>query len=247
MAKAKTAILSDIHGNEEALGRVFARLDELGIEHVYHLGDVVGYGQGGRGCLERLQERGILSVQGNHDGNIEKPRDPRMRPEAQDALDREFEKLTPEQVRFLKELPEQRVLEDAFVLVHGALTGRDDYILTNQALRENRELLRNQYQGIKVCFFGHTHLPMVIAGSKPELGFQETRTVEMDPFASYLINPGSVGQPRDKSPLASFAVWDREAHTLTIERVVYDVTAEQTRMREAGLDAKLINRIALGV
>jgi len=241
------AVVSDVHGNREALTAVLADIDARGIRQIFCLGDIVGYGEAGTACLRTLRERDALCVQGNHDGNIAPPRDPGMRAEAHATLAREHDLLTEEERRWLQTLPTERVVEDTVLLVHGALTGRDDYILNSDAVKKNRDLLRERYGGIRFCCFGHTHLPMIIQGGRVTMEFAETTEVELDPFATCLVNPGAVGQPRDRNPAASYAVLAPAANRLSIVRVLYDVAAEQARMRAAGLDERLTRRIAMGI
>jgi diadenosine tetraphosphatase ApaH/serine/threonine PP2A family protein phosphatase len=170
-----------------------------------------------------------------------------MRGEALEVLEREFNELADEEVSYLQQLPHPLPVDDRMVLAHGSLTGRDDYILNAAAVKACRELLLETYAGMRFCFFGHTHLPMVICGTSVDTEFRESRTVELDPFANYLVNPGSVGQPRDQCPQASYALFEPEESCLTIRRVEYNIEAEQARMAGAGLPEKLIRRIAVGV
>lgn len=241
------AVVSDVHGNREALQTVFADIDRRGIQKVYCLGDIVGYGEAGAWCLSFLRERGVVCVQGNHDGNIDPPRDPGMREEALAVLAREHEILDEADRAFLIKLPAERVVEDAFVMVHGALTGRDDYILNTAAVRRNREILRERYAGLRFLFFGHTHLPMVIQGGWLAMEFPETTDIETKPAdGPVMVNPGAVGQPRDRNPAAAYAVVAPADDRITIVRLPYDVAAEQERMNAAGIDERLVRRLAAG-
>ena len=243
----RIAIISDVHGNTMALDAVLADIDSLGIKTVFHLGDIVGYGDDGAECLRVMQKRGIQSVQGNHDGNIRPPRDPEMRPEAQVALEREFNQMDEAAVNALLALPERLIVEDTLIFVHGSLTGRDEYILNNTAVRENNELMATTFSGLHICFFGHTHLPMFIRGRLVDMEFRIPRTVRLAPRQAYLINPGSVGQPRDRNPQACYGVYDHAKQEFSIRRIPYDIEAQQERMRRAGLPDKLWMRLALGV
>lgn len=243
----RIAILSDVHGNSIALDAVFADIDAQGINAIYHLGDIVGYGDSGADCLRAMQARGVLSIQGNHERNIRPPRDPDMRAEAQCALEHELEQLTEENVETLLALPKEHFIEDVCILVHGALTGCDHYIITNTAVRMNNEMMQSDYPGFHICFFGHTHLPMVIRGKMMDMDFRQPRMVRLAPKQPYLINPGSVGQPRDRCPMASYGIYDHVKQTFTYRRVPYDIPAQQERMRRANLPDKLWMRLAVGV
>ncbi|MFH0911998.1 MAG: metallophosphoesterase family protein [Planctomycetota bacterium] len=242
----RIAVLSDVHGNYEAFRAVLASLQEKGIQKICYLGDIVGYGACGAMCLRLLRQLGIPSVQGNHDGNIRPPRDPEMRPVTQHILDRELMALTTEEVEYLLNLPIREEVEGNLMLVHGAITGRDDYILSPLAAEVNQRVLREHFPETRICFFGHTHVPMVIQGHEVDRSFQETRTFALDSPEPYFINPGAVGQPRDKCPLASYGVYDPAAQTMTIERLPYNIEAEQERMRQAGFDNSTIHRLSIG-
>ncbi|MBN1256844.1 MAG: metallophosphoesterase family protein [Planctomycetes bacterium] len=244
--ESRIAFVSDVHGNLEAFQSVLQDIAEEGVTEIYHLGDIIGYGEAGAACLRILREKGIRTVQGNHDGNIRPPRDEAMRPEAQWVLEREFNLLTEEEIDWLMKLPDREIIDDLFIIVHGALTHRDDYIIDSKSFATNMEIMNSRYGAIPLCFFGHSHMPMVLGGAKAETSFHDNRTIKLENFVSYFINPGSVGQPRDKCPLASYAIYDREANTITIRRVEYDIEAEQLRMQEQNLPDKLIRRIALG-
>ncbi len=240
------AIISDVHGNVEAFTTVLTYLEGLAVERIYCLGDLVGYGQGARECVDLARTRQIVCLQGNHDAQVRPPRDPRMRPEAAAALDIAATQLDQATLGWLETLPRELVVDNLLVLVHGALTGRDDYILTQEALSENMKLLATKYFGLRAGFFGHTHLPLVAGAGKVRTRFAESDVVSLDPDRQYLINPGSVGQPRDGVPMASFAVYDPTESTVAIIRVEYDIAAEQERMRAAGLPDKLWKRLAVG-
>lgn len=246
MSDELIAIVSDIHGNETAFRTALDYLRELAVEKIVCLGDVVGYGQGARACVELIRSHNIPCIQGNHDAQVRPPRDPRTREEAIVALEHAERTLSTEQIDWLDNLPTQQVFENQLLLVHGAITGRDDYILTREALQANAELLANDYKSINLCFFGHTHLPMVVGGDTLRTKFPNSDIVELAPHTDYMINPGSIGQPRDGVPKTSFVVYDRAAAELTFVRLDYDIATEQERMRAAEFPERLIERLALG-
>lgn len=240
------AIITDVHGNIEALNTVLAEIDKAGIKEIYHLGDVVGYGHAGAECLRIIRERNIVSIQGNHDGDICPPRDKRMREDVQAVLQREMGRLTEEEIEYLKTLPTQRIIEDEIILVHGALTHRDDYIVTTEAVRTNYYKMANEYPKAHICFFGHSHLGMIIGGPQVEMGIHETKTFSLKPESPYLINPGSLGQPRDKCPKTCYCVYNREEQTVTMHRLDYNIEAQQKAMADAGISERIITRLAFG-
>jgi predicted phosphodiesterase len=242
----RIAVLSDIHGNYEAFRTVLTSLSSHGITSIFFLGDIVGYGVSGAQCLRLLKQLPAICVQGNHDGNIRPPRDPQMRPVPQQILDRELMSLTSDEVDYLMLLPEREVIENEIILVHGAVTGRDDYILSPLAAEVNQRVMREQFPDARICFFGHTHIPMILYGTELDRSFQETRTVRLNPEEIYFLNPGSVGQPRDKCPLASYGIYDRAAQTFTVLRIPYNIEAEQERMRKAKFDEGTVKRLETG-
>jgi len=240
------AIISDVHGNETAFAAVLEYIAGTGAAEIYCLGDLVGYGQGAAACVKMAQKHNVRCLQGNHDAQVQPPRDPRMRAEANISLDHALQQLSTSQVEWLKSLPISRVVDNHMILVHGALTGRDDYILTQQAIQENLALLVEKYPECQLAFFGHSHLALVAVGDKVRMRFPETDIVTLKPGERYLINPGSVGQPRDEVPLASFALYDAAESQVIIVRIAYDIEEEQRRMQRAGLPQKLWLRLALG-
>lgn len=240
------AILSDIHGNEEAFRNALEYVKGLGIDRILCLGDLVGYGRGAKACVDLVREYNVTCIQGNHDAQVRPPRDPRMREEAAAALDIALAQLDDKDLDWLRDLPTERVVDDRFVLAHGALTHRDDYILKGEDVRKNVALLRERYAGIDLCFFGHTHIAMVVGNGKVVQKIVESNVIPLEPGKPYLVNPGSVGQPRDGVPLSSFAILDPDEGHVMIIRLEYDVKTEQRRMQDAGLPPRLWQRIALG-
>lgn len=242
------AIISDIHGNEEALRAVLEVIRSRNVDEIVCLGDVVGYGASVNECMKLVRENCRRVVQGNHDGEILPPRNPRMRQEAIEALQYAQKVLDKESIDWLLALPHPLVIDEtAFLAVHGAITGRDNYILAQKDVNDNLDLLENDYPQLNVAFFGHSHLPMILAraGVLTTFSAPETELSLMD-NDNYLINPGSVGQPRDGVNKASFAIYDTQRQAVSILRVDYDIEKEQEKMRRAGLADKTVERIARG-
>lgn len=164
------------------------------------------------------------------------------------ALEWTHEKVGDANALYLKKLPQGRVVDDEFVLVHGSLVDRDAYILSPAEIRRNMQTFKRDFPGAKVCFYGHTHMPALI-GTKPGsvfLDIRESRTFKLSRRDIYLINPGSVGQPRDKCPLSSFAVFDLAKWSVTFFRKEYDVAGAQKAIIEAGLPRGFASRLAAG-
>lgn len=242
----RVLIVADIHGNLEALEAVLAAAGS--VDRVWCLGDVVGYGPRPRECVERIRElAGATTVLGNHDaaclGRL--PLDG-FNPVARYALRWTMQQLGPEERAFLEGLPERLVLADV-TLVHGSLRAPVwEYIFTTEQAIATFDLL-----GTRLCFFGHTHVPFVLREDAARRGRPPTRPVDGDVLevatGRFLINPGSVGQPRDGDPRAAFALWEPDRQLVTFRRVPYNIPAVQAEMRRAGLPAFLIERLAIGL
>ncbi len=241
-------IISDIHGNEEALKAVLECGRANGVDDFICLGDVIGYGASVNECIELVRENCSLVVQGNHDGEIMPPRNVLMVPEAQIALDYALRVLSKESVDWLLSLkhPVEKV-EGHFLAVHGSIEGRDNYIFSNKDVEANFRLLKQYFPEDNLVFFGHTHLPMVLGERKAVTEVKEDTSFKLGVENLYLINPGSVGQPRDKVAKASFAIYYPDDHEVNIHRVEYDIKKEQDKMIAAGLPGKNSYRIEHGV
>lgn len=241
----RVAVISDIHANLTALETVFAYLDKEEIKEVYCLGDIVGYGASSVECVEFIQQRNVTCVQGNHDAQVREPRDPRMRMEAVAGLILAENQLSRDAKDWLAELPCQRAFPQLrALLVHGAITDRDDYILSLDSVFDNLSLLRNRHADCQVCFFGHTHLAMVLTNEDIHTSIVQDQVFDLSVCEEVLVNPGSVGQPRDGCPHASFAIYCPDQQWVKIMRLPYDIALEQKRMEEANLPIK--SRIRLG-
>jgi diadenosine tetraphosphatase ApaH/serine/threonine PP2A family protein phosphatase len=249
----RVAVLSDIHANLRALDAILAQAGA--VDAVWHLGDVVGYGPDPDAVVDRLQERGAIGVQGNHDlaatgDNVIRD----FNPDARAAMEWTRRTITPATRDWLAALPIRRVV-DSYCLAHGS--PRDpiwEYIVTESVAAANLELLPTAHG-----LFGHTHLPMafVLAGdlrAGDPLADDQVATLRPEPGAQLslegrraLVNPGSVGQPRDGDPRASALILDTTGGVVTWIRAAYDIEATQQAMRAARLPARGISRLGLGI
>ena len=243
-------ILSDIHGNLEALEAVLAHAERQGYDAALVLGDLVGYGADPNTVIERIQALGpVAMVRGNHDkvaAGMENASSFNLA--ARRAVAWTSTALTPENLAFLVALPEGPILVDDDVeICHGAPSDEDKYLF--EAGDAAHALLESQRP---ICFFGHTHVQVVYQLSGDDSldvsGFDESsgRRLTLDPTCKYLINPGSVGQPRDGDARASYALVDTGARELMLFRVPYDVEEAQAKIRAAGLPEILAARLGLG-
>ena len=241
----QVAIVSDIHSNWEALQSVLTKIDELGIERLYCLGDIVGYGADPNRCVEALFERAAVLIRGNHDkaaaGLMEVDYFNEL---ARQAVFWTRSALSGENMRRVRELESGPRPEGPLLLCHGSPQDEDEYIFQLGVARAAFRTMGERFPQQRVCLFGHTHQPVVIEESGE--AFYPEETVRLEPDRSYLINPGSVGQPRDGDPLASFGVFDEDGPSFTLHRVEYPVEEAQRRILEAGLPAMLARRLASG-
>ena len=239
------AVLSDIHANLAALDAVLA--DAGPVDAVWQLGDIVGYGPEPDAVVERLRDVGAIGVRGNHDAaacggsEIEW-----FNPEARRAMEWTRRAIGPATVEWLADLPDRRT-EGVCDLVHGS--HREplwEYVTSSSIARANLAVLE---PGARVGLHGHTHIPVAFVEEGDALA-----VVRGGPGASLelhgrraLINPGSVGQPRDGDPDASYLLWEPDEDRVTWRRVAYDVAAVQRAVRDAGLPPSLAARLAVGL
>lgn len=239
----KYAILGDIHANLEALTAVLNDAEEQGVTHYACTGDVVGYNADPKTCLHMIKKRECKIVQGNHDYYAACNESMELfTPMAQKSIRWTRKQLSPFERKFLRHLPLIVDIEN-FTLVHSSLSNphRWNYIFKRKMADAN---FRNQFNA--VCFYGHTHVPLAfVKGEKSlEKGFYETLNIR--PGYQYLINVGSVGQPRDRNPKAAYVIYDLEAQTVTMRRVDYDMELTQKKIRAAGLPFRNALRLAHG-
>ncbi|MBI4322823.1 MAG: metallophosphoesterase family protein [Candidatus Omnitrophica bacterium] len=247
------AILSDIHSNLEALSAVLDHLASERIDRYLCLGDAVGYGADPEACLGRLRACRAVSVCGNHEWACLGKLDVRWLNEAaRTAILWTRDRLGFSDLDVLRRWP-LVATEEAVTLVHGSLSHPDrfEYLVDLAQAVDTAKACRTAY-----CVVGHTHVPVVfeydcstrqparILSSAGELA--EVRLAQPADGMRYVINPGSVGQPRDGDPRASFAILDTQAGTLTVRRVAYDIAGAQRKIREAGLPELLAHRLAVG-
>ncbi len=247
-------IISDIHANLEALRAVFAHAARKRRDAVVFLGDAVGYGASPNQVCERLRSLGnsMLAVRGNHDRVVLDVRQGAVffNSHARQAAAWSAEVLTPANRRFLESIPVgPRVIEPGIAICHGSPADEDDYVFTDSEARSALAAIDT-----RVTFFGHSHIPslfeMVPDVEPPPLVGVVLRgsrmAIDLDPGRRYLINPGSVGQPRDRDPRAAYGMYDSALGRFTLYRVTYDIASAQRRILGAGLPAVLAERLFHG-
>jgi predicted phosphodiesterase len=239
-------ILSDIHANIDALEAVLAAAGDDWTESIV-LGDLVGYGAEPNAVVDRIKAlRPVAIIRGNHDKAACGLDDgENFNQVARFAASWTAEHLTPDNRDYLRELPHgPTTIDERLEICHGSPFDEDHYIF--DAVDATRALESATRQ---VCVFGHTHLPVIFAARGTQLMAdipdEETRVLAIENDVRYLINPGSVGQPRDGDARAAFAFYDSEG-TFTFRRVEYSVSDAQRRIWSAGLPQSLGNRLAIG-
>lgn len=231
----KFAIISDIHSNLEALIAAFEEIDNRNIETVYCLGDIIGYGADPDVCVDLVRERCDDVIRGNHDeaaalyANLSYlPKD------GQKAARHNRKRLTDEHVEYVAGLPYQFNAHNC-TFVHASPQEPASWKRLASFIEA-----QNQFDNFEtdVCFIGHTHIPAIISN---KLGVLSVRR-----GYRYLINVGSVGQPRDFNPRLSFGIFDTETFTYENVRVPYDVERAAAKIKNAGLPRRLAKRLMLG-
>ncbi|MEA2069288.1 MAG: metallophosphoesterase family protein [Verrucomicrobiota bacterium] len=238
----KYAILGDIHANLEALKAVLKDAAEQGVTHYACTGDVVGYNADPKACLQLIRSLNCKTVQGNHDYYAASNESMELfTPLAQKSIRWTRKQLSPFERKHLRHMPLIIDIE-SFTIVHSSLSNphRWNYIFKHKAADAN---FRNQFN--PVCFFGHTHVPLAfVKRTTIEKGFYETLNVR--PGFQYLVNVGSVGQPRDRNPKAAYAIYDLDEQVITMRRVEYEMEETQRKIRVAGLPFRNALRLANG-
>jgi len=236
-------ILSDIHGNLDALEAVLADAEGR-YDRILCLGDLVGYGAEPNAIVDWARANVGAIVRGNHDKDCS----------SSDSLDHyraiaaasaawTRQHLTAESLQYLRALPRGPLRFEDFDLVHGSPGDEDEYLLTTSDASAHMS-----YLGAQATFFGHTHVQggflMARGGVRP---IQPSSTLELEPDYFYLINPGAVGQPRDGDPRAAYVLYWPKEHVVEYRRVAYDFGKAGAKIRAAGLPAPLADRLAIGI
>jgi diadenosine tetraphosphatase ApaH/serine/threonine PP2A family protein phosphatase len=241
-------ILSDIHANTDALDSVLAAAPAGTWDQLLVLGDLVGYGAEPNGVVDRIRALEPLAViRGNHDKAGSGLEDgSSFNNIARLAAQWTFEALSDANREYLRALPAgPMTIDDGIEICHGAPFDEDHYIFDAEDARRALDAATRP-----LCVFGHTHLPVIFRRDSSMFeGFvpdgSET-TVPLTAGVHYLINVGSVGQPRDGDPRAAFGIYDSAALSVQLRRVIYPVGAAQRRILSAGLPSNLANRLAVG-
>jgi predicted phosphodiesterase len=246
----KYLLLSDMHANWEALQAVLRHARRKRYDAILMLGDVVGYGAAPNQVVEAIAglPGKVYAIRGNHDKVVSGvDGGENFNHVALAAARWTAERLTPGNLHYVRELGRGPVeIEGATTICHGSPLDEDLYVLSDF---DAYEVFSGQSAWL--TFFGHTHVTSMFALVGGGVRVAALRgaggRVDLDPGARYLINPGSIGQPRDRDPRASYMIYDSDRRTVRWYRVVYPVVRAQERIRDAGLPAVLADRLALGM
>jgi diadenosine tetraphosphatase ApaH/serine/threonine PP2A family protein phosphatase len=242
-------VISDIHANLEAFETVMAEARPLGFDKVLLLGDLVGYGADPNAICERVRDlQPDALIRGNHDkvgSGVESPEG--FNAVARSAINWTYDTLTRENREWLAALPAgPMIVDDLIEICHGTPFDEDAYVFDDlDALRAMHSARR------PLCLFGHTHVQVGHYLSRDQFGLatpddRRPFSIPLEDATRYLVNPGSVGQPRDGDPRAGFGIVDTAAKAMTIYRVEYPIVKAQGRILEEGLPDVLAQRLALG-
>ena len=242
-------VLSDIHANATALEASLAAVEGRW-QRVVCLGDIVDYGPDPNEVTERVKALDPIIIRGNHDKAVVGLLDLEgFNPLAQIAAQWTREHMEPANLTYVTEMAAGPVTVDSLTLVHGAYQDEDEYVFV--PMQAMSGLLESPTD---VTFFGHTHYQGGFSYRAGQIGVIQLKPEPGPSFAAlrlergtrYLLNPGSIGQPRDGDPRAAFAIADMDHQVVEFWRVPYDIAAVQERMRKAGLPDPLIERLAAG-
>ncbi len=235
----RIAVISDIHGNLEALNAVIDYLKDTGIKNIYCLGDIVGYGPNPNECVELIAQHARITVIGNHDHAV-------LGLTSTEYFN-DFAKistfwtnnaLSQENRDFLSGLNFTHNFDDV-LLVHATPS---DPPMWHYILSELDARFEFDHFDKRICFIGHSHFPIIFS----QEGFSRRMKQKLDEYDKYIVNVGSVGQPRDGNPKACFCVYDQSTKEIEYVRLTYDVDATRAKIIQAGLPVFLAERLTKG-
>ena len=244
MTELRYGIFSDVHSNLEALDAVIKAYGREEIDKYLCVGDVVGYAANPKECIEKIRLLAMITVAGNHDwASVSLFSTDYFNPNALEAVFWTQRNLDEGGRYFLEHLMPIYKNED-LTLVHGTLDEPGDFNYMTDGYIASRTfgLLETD-----ICFVGHTHVPGVfIKSENDKIHYQEGSTINIKEDSKYIINVGSVGQPRDGDPKAAYCIYDTDNKNVQIKRIGYDVQAARGKIINAGLPGFLGERLLVG-
>ena len=238
----KYAVIADIHSNLEALDVVLADARDQKCTHHACVGDIVGYNANAKECLEIVRKMNMPCVKGNHDEycSCDDALDG-FNPHAAEAVLWTRRQLSDAAKEWLRDLKYIRLVA-SFSMVHATLDVPQRWGYVFDKLMAAASFT---YQNTSVCFFGHTHVPVAFIRDNVVRGGTYTK-FKVEQGRKYFVNVGSVGQPRDGNPQAAYVTYDLFENIVELHRLDYDIAATQKKILEAGLPARLAERLAVG-
>ncbi|MBN2719685.1 MAG: metallophosphoesterase family protein [Proteobacteria bacterium] len=246
----RVAVLADVHANLPALEAVVEDMRSEGVKKIWHLGDAVGYGADPFACLQLLADLGAVLIAGNHEqASCDLAEAEGFNPSALEAARWTHDVLTPAIRARLCDLPLNLSPLPGVFLFHGLPGNTAGYVRTQETAGLVFDHLEDKDPRLRVAFFGHTHKPVVFTRlqGRPVRMFDPRQDLVISPGRRYLVNPGSVGQPRNGDPKAQYLIYDAKAEHILFKRVEYDVAKAQKRIIAAGLPAFLAARLSQGI
>ncbi len=247
--EARFAIIGDIHANLEALNAVLEDARSQSVTGFYCLGDIVGYNANPQECIDVVREIGAITVCGNHDYYCSHDKSLEdFQPLAAAVIDWTRRQINPASAKWLAELPFSKIFfQHSFSIVHGTLDMPEYWGYVFDTFDAEAHF---NYQQTPFCFHGHTHVPVIFE----KQGFDVKRyeatpsgeRVELKFGRKYFINVGSIGQPRDENPLASYLIFEPRSRMIEFRRVEYDVQTAAEKVMRAGLPQRLAQRLLVG-
>ena len=241
----KYGLISDIHGNLEALSAVLGDLKKREVDSIHCLGDVVGYGADPAACLKLVVEHCDTKLLGNHEyAALGLQSCENFNDAAKASTEWTQQTLDDDSIAVMTDFALDRPMDDMY-LVHASPfePSRWHYILSATDAVSGFEFLKQN-----IGFFGHSHIPAILREKPNGLpSFQTGHDFTADPEGRYLVNVGSVGQPRDNDPRAGYVIFESDGLDIEFHRVEYDIEAAQRKMKEAKLPSTLISRLSAGI
>ncbi len=236
-------VFSDVHSNLEAFEAVLSFFNNSNIDKYIFLGDIVGYGADPVVCIDRLKRLNVACIAGNHDwAAVELTDIDYFNRTAKSAVLWTRENIGQEERLFLSGLELVKKM-DGYCIVHGTLNQPQEFDYMTDGVRAAKTFTLLEQ---KICFVGHSHCPGVFIESEDNIQYKELQVLKVEDGRRYIVNDGSVGQPRDGDPRACCCIYDDEAGVIEFKRVGYDVALAQKKIIGAGLPETLALRLAVG-
>ncbi|MFC1645719.1 metallophosphoesterase family protein [Candidatus Omnitrophota bacterium] len=238
------AIFSDIHSNLEAFEGVLSAYEKEGIDKYLCVGDIVGYGANPKECIQIIRDKKITTVAGNHDWASSGRFDVTyFNPRAREAVHWTRKQLNTSEIDYINNL-DLIYKEEGFCLVHGTLIKpeRFEYLFELTDTKAAFEAMQSD-----LCFIGHTHSPVIFSKDGEEITYGKENNINIEPNKQYIINVGSVGQPRDGDSRCCYCIYDSDNKLFQIKRIKYDIESAQKKILDAGLPSTFANRLIVGL